>query len=184
MEISKSTSSQESIRSQGARDIQTVDTFGVPISLRPSVGLYRVRDFMGQTLLGLAVQLDLVGDDGELESYATLTTSFGEFIGIKNAAYIDINNCPFAENLLKQGIADPTDFYKVSGFCQYPLWIFREDFLQEIGSEHYQEYSKTFDQYMGQMEAMFGAAEGESEQEEAAHGDFQTGPIMSMEDFG
>lgn len=184
MEIDKSKSAQEITQSQGTRVIQTTDIFGTPITLRPRVELYEVRDFMGQTLPGLAVQFDLVGDDGELEPYATLTTCFGEFISIKNAAYIDTNNCPFAENLLKQGIADPTGLYKTSGFCQYPLWIFREDFLQEVGGEHYQEYSKAYDQYMGQVEAMLGAAEEESEQEQAAPGDFQSGPTMSMEDYG
>lgn len=161
----KTDNPESSKQPQEARDIQTTDPFGAPITLRPGVGLYEVRDFMGQTLPGLAVQLDLVGDDGELEPYATLTTSFGEFISIKNAAYIDTNNCPFAESLLSQGIADPTGLYKTSGFCQYPLWVFREDFLLEVGGEHYQKYSDAHDQYMRQMRAMLGMAEEESSQE-------------------
>lgn len=163
MKTNKPESSQQP---QEARDIQTTDTFGTPITLRPEVGLYEARDFTGQTLPGLAVQLDLVGDDGELEPYATLTTSFGEFISIKNAAYIDTNNCPFAESLLSQGIADPTGLYKTSGFCQYPLWVFREDFLREVGGEHYQKYSEAHDRYMRQMKAMLGMTEEEPIQEQ------------------
>ena len=32
----------------------------------------------------------------EKEQFAILTKSFEEFIGLKNSAYVDINNCPFA----------------------------------------------------------------------------------------
>lgn len=167
MKNDKANSNHEAQQLQGTRDIQTTDSFGAPVTLRPGVGLYEVRDFMGQTLPGLAVQLDLVGDDGELEPYATLTTSFGEFISIKNAAYIDINNCPFAESLLSQGIADPTGLYKTSGFCQYPLWVFREDFLREVGGEHYRIYSEAHDRYMRQMKAMLSMPEEEPIQEQS-----------------
>lgn len=89
-----------------------------------------------------------------MEPYACLTTSFGEFIGIKDSAYIDTNNCPFAEQLLEQGIAEPTGLSKTSGFCQYPLWIFKKEFLQEVGGENYQIYSKAFDQYMSRNDEL------------------------------
>ena len=39
-------------------------------------------------------------------SYPFVTKSFGEFIGMKNSVYIDLNNCPFAVDLLKQGFAE------------------------------------------------------------------------------
>lgn len=126
------------------------DYFGSQITVEPSVELYSVRDFMGKELPGLAVELNEVDSDGIKTPYAMLTTSFGEFISIKNAAYIDTNNCPFAEQLLEQGIAQPTGLTKSSGFCQYPLWIFNEDFLKEHGGESYQKYSNEFDSYINQ----------------------------------
>ncbi len=126
------------------------DYFGSQVTVEPSVELYSVRDFMGKELPGLAVELNEVDSDGIKTPYTMLTTSFGEFISIKNAAYIDTNNCPFAEQLLEQGIAQPTGLTKSSGFCQYPLWIFNEDFLKEHGGESYQKYSDEFDSYMNQ----------------------------------
>ena len=126
------------------------DYFGSQVTVEPSVELYSVRGFMGKELPGLAVELNEVDSDGIKTPYTMLTTSFGEFISIKNAAYIDTNNCPFAEQLLEQGIAQPTGLTKSSGFCQYPLWIFNEDFLKEHGGESYQKYSDEFDSYINQ----------------------------------
>lgn len=63
-------------------------------------------------------------------------------------AYIDTNNCPFALELLKYGFAQDTGLTKKSGFCTYPLWVFNEEFLNEIGSENYKIYSDEYDKYM------------------------------------
>ena len=60
----------------------------------------------------------------------------------------DTNNCYFAGQLLQQGIAEDTGFSRHSGFCQYPLWRFKEEFLKEIGGENYQEYLRCYDEYM------------------------------------
>ena len=81
-------------------------------------------------------------------SYPYVTKSFGEFIGMKNSVYIDLNNCPFAVDLLKQGFAEDTGLTKHSGRCVYPLWTFKEEFLKEIGAENYKIYSDEFDHYM------------------------------------
>lgn len=124
--------------------------YGSQVTVEPSVQLYSVRDFMGKELLGLAIELNEIDSDGVKTPYTMLTTSFGEFISIKNAAYIDTNNCEFADQLLQQGIAEPTGLTKTSGFWQYPLWIFSEDFLKEHGGETYQKYSEKFDSYMNQ----------------------------------
>ena len=129
-------------------DFKIKDNFGNEVTLRPSVGLYDVSDFMGIPLVGLAIALDEVDENGDFaDEYAILTTSFGEFISIKNSAYIDVNNCPFAQQLLDYGIAEETRLYKSSGFCKYPLWVFNEDFLRECGGEEYKEYSDIFDGY-------------------------------------
>ena len=70
--------------------------------MQPRLGLYSVTDFTGQEMPGLAIILDRLGSTPEeTEQYAVLTTSFGEFIGAKDCAYIDTNNCYFAPQLLE-----------------------------------------------------------------------------------
>ena len=76
------------------------------------------------------------------------TKSFEEFIGLKNSAYVDINNCPFAPQLLNRGFAKDTGLYKESGFCSYPLWTFDETVLKETGGEKYERYARAYDEYM------------------------------------
>lgn len=120
------------------------DYFGREVVLRPRLELYSVCDFMGEEMPGIAIVLD---DDQSNEQYAVLTVSFGEFISLKNSAYIDTNNCPFAPQLLKEGIAQETGFTKKSGFCSYPLWIFTEEFLKEIGEGNYRIYEEAFKNY-------------------------------------
>lgn len=125
------------------------DYFGDKVLLQPRVELYSVTDFMGKEMPGLAVVLDEIDEQGEIgEQYAVLTVSFGEFIGAKNCAYIDTNNCYFAKQLLEQGIAVDTSFTKSSGFCTYPLWRFSDEFLSECGGDNYKEYADAYDKYM------------------------------------
>lgn len=118
------------------------DPLGNEQKLRPRLELYSVNDFMGEAKYGLAIVLDTVAyPPEEVEQYAVLTASFGEFIGLKDCAYIDVNNCPFADQLLAQGIAESTPYTKQSGFCTYPLWHFKGDFLKDIGASNYEKYS-------------------------------------------
>lgn len=63
-------------------------------------------------------------------------------------------NCDFAKQLLIYGFARNTGLTKNSGFCSYPLWVFDESFLAEIGGEQYQQYSKAFDDYMAVFEGV------------------------------
>ena len=123
------------------------------------LALYEVVDALfGKKMPALAILAETVEEDGEAYPYADVTVSFGEFIGMKNCAYIDTNNCTFTQDLLelrtKSGkpIAVNTGLTKRSGFCEYPLWAFEEEFLREIGNEAYETYSKAYDEYMGKME--------------------------------
>lgn len=46
-------------------------------------------------------------------------------------AFIDTNNCPWAEEFLQEnGIAkpDPRNIYGMSGFCTYPLYEFNPEY--------------------------------------------------------
>lgn len=142
------------------------DFLGEKIQLEPRLGLYRVSDMMGKRLPGLAVFLDELTSAGR-EPYCALTVSFGEFLGIKNSAYIDTNNCGFAEQLLKPEIAQATGLYKTSGFCRYPLWIFSEQFLKEVDAETYRKYAKGYDSYMSRMNPESEEAEETVPEEEA-----------------
>lgn len=125
-----------------------IDDFGKEHKVFPKVRLYKVKDFMGNELPGLAIVLN-EKHEGYIEPYATLTVSFGEFISIKNAAYVDTNNCPFAEVLIqRESIGEKTTLTKRSGFCEYPLYVFNEGFLAIIGGLEYQKYVNEFDRYM------------------------------------
>ena len=137
------------------------DFLGNDILLKPRVENYEQKTFMGKTLPGLAIVLDIVDESGKvLEQFDVLTKSFGEYIGIKNAAYIDTNNCSYAEQLLQYRIAVNTGITKESGFCIYPLWRFDEAFLKEIGSQNYLSYASAYDKLMGSI------LEGEPSNEE------------------
>lgn len=124
---------------------------GKPITVKIEIKLYSVRDFMGQEMLGLAMELKFLGDENRWEPFGIISKSFGEYIGMKNAVYIDTNNCPYAEELLEKGIGIKTAFTKSSGFCKYPLWIINKDFLETYGGENYKKYSKEYDEYMARF---------------------------------
>ena len=110
-------------------------TMGVDMAMTP----------MGE--LAIVLDMPIQGAD-EKEQFAILTKSFEEFIGLKNSAYVDINNCPFAPQLLNRGFAKDTGLYKESGFCSYPLWTFDETVLKETGGEKYERYARAYDEYM------------------------------------
>lgn len=120
---------------------------GIKVEVTPKLFLYEVSDFLERQMKNIGIKL-LSEEDGELTPFSDLTKSFGEFIGLKNTAYIDTNNNPFATQLLESGIAQDTGLYKSSGLCSYPLWLFNEDFLKEIGGEEYEKYCQQFDDGM------------------------------------
>lgn len=160
----------EQVQEKESLDLTITDFLGKPVTVRPRLELYSVKDFMGSDLPGLALDLDVIEDGMVAGPYATLTKSFGEFISIKNSAYIDTNNCPFAVQLVEQGIAEPTGFWKTSGYCSYPLWKFKEGFLRQAGAENYQKYAQAYAQCMGLSEdegtSMEDAVDGAEEQAE------------------
>ena len=133
-----------------------IEYCGEKVLVEAKVESYQVQDFAKKRLRGLCIKLEEISelDGNEIRlPYATITKSFGEFIGIKNAAYVDLNNCPFAERLLDLRLAQETLLSKESGYCRYPLWLFDEDFLKEIGGEKYRTYSKSFDKYVNAIGA-------------------------------
>lgn len=127
------------------------DFAGKKVKLIPELVVFVVPDFMGEEQHNIGMNLYVEGEYG-LEPYATLTVNFGEFIGAKDCAYIDTNNCYFAEQLLNQGIATDTGLTKHSGFCEYPLWHFNADFLKQVNSKLYELYSSEYDRYFSEIE--------------------------------
>lgn len=113
-----------------------INAFGRNVTVIPKLFLYKTANAYGTPTVSLGIQL--YSENGP---FATLTTSFGEFIGIKNAAYVDTNNCQlFIDQLLPLGFAKDTGLRKTSGYCSYPLWLFTPKFLKECGEEEYQKY--------------------------------------------
>ena len=61
------------------------------------------------------------------DDFATLTVNLPEsnLFCDEKTAFIDTNNCPWAEQFLKENkIAKPTGHYGHSGWCSYPLYEF------------------------------------------------------------
>lgn len=118
--------------------------------ITPHLNLAEVTDFMGEKHHNISLSFTHTEDGNEMP-FANFTLNFGEFIGVKNCAYVDTNNCWFADEILQTGIAEDTGLTKLSGMCIYPLWSFKEEFLNAVDNEVYQRYSDEYDEYMKAM---------------------------------
>lgn len=71
--------------------------------------------------------------NAECGPVATITTCIDGFLLQKNEAYIDTNNCPWAEDFIKEyKLGKPTGRKARSGFCEYPVYRFNMDRLREF----------------------------------------------------
>lgn len=69
--------------------------------------------------------LAIVAYDRTGEEFDTITVNLPYGFAGGDMAYVDTNNCPWAEAFLKKNkVASPTGIYGESGFCAYPLYIF------------------------------------------------------------
>ena len=83
---------------------------------------------------GLALKMDYFDDEYKCwMPFATLTVNLGRLnYGL---AYVDTNNCPWAEEFItKYGIGEPTEKTCVSGWCEYPLYRFDIDKIDEVAA--------------------------------------------------
>jgi len=126
------------------------DFSGKEIEIYPRLMLVEVKDFMGEIHHNIGLGFDFE-EDGQKMPFASFTVNFGEYIGMKDCAYIDTNNCYFAKSILDTGIATDTGLTKQSGFCTYPLWHFNKDFLMSVDEAKYEAYSNEYDEYMDSM---------------------------------
>lgn len=121
------------------------------------LGLYKQCDLFDPEeteRYGLAV---LAEEDGE--PYACLTVNLPSYVNpdvcevicIPNAAYIDNNNCPWAvSELIEMGIAKDTGYTKGSGWCEYPLLQFDEEWLKSVDAKTYAIYKESWDAVFGE----------------------------------
>ena len=72
--------------------------------ITPHLKLVEVTDFMGKKQHNIGVSFTHI-EDGAKMPFANFTLNFGEFIGMKNCAYVDTNNCWFADEILETNIA-------------------------------------------------------------------------------
>lgn len=74
----------------------------------------------------LAVVVMEVFDNGTEEMFDVITTNLAwSDAADETHAYIDTNNCSWAEKMLKKmKFAKPTGFMGHSGYCTYPLYEF------------------------------------------------------------
>lgn len=71
----------------------------------------------------------------EGEPYAVITVNLDGVL-LPNMAYIDTNNCRWAEDFIKKyELGKPTGKYGESGFCRYPLYIMDFDKINEFNSK-------------------------------------------------
>ena len=75
--------------------------------------------------------LSLITDSGE--PFCTLTVNIADssLFADKIHAFVDTNNCPFAEEFIAENnLGFPVGYVGHSGFCSYPLYHF---YLNAIG---------------------------------------------------
>ena len=81
---------------------------------------YNIKEMNIRSYSNNNTALELVCEDGT--PLAIITVNLGDLLE-KNMAYIDTNNCPWAENfVIGNDFGLATGEYKVSGFCIYPLY--------------------------------------------------------------
>ena len=86
---------------------------------------YNVRPVRTHYCNNNALAILLVEDTGE--QFAVITVNLEETNMFTNPAlaFIDTNNCDWAENFLKENnLAKPAGYYGHSGWCTYPLYMF------------------------------------------------------------
>lgn len=90
---------------------------------------WRVELRKGEYMMG-GLAVEMITDEGE--DFETLTVCLGAGTG-NNKAFIDTNNCPWAEDfLLENGIAREVGVTRSSGYCTYPLYEFYGKVLEEM----------------------------------------------------
>lgn len=67
-------------------------------------------------------------DNEDFSPFAVLTVNLQDDLVFGNYAYVDTNNCPWAEEFIKENkLGVPTGLVGFGGYCEYPLYKFDMD---------------------------------------------------------
>lgn len=79
-----------------------------------------------KTIYALSGTLAIVAHTTDGDPFATLTVNLMSKEQSENRAYVDSNNCPWAEKfIVENNLGKPVcGIYEVSGYCLYPLYEF------------------------------------------------------------
>ena len=94
---------------------------------------YEVQPYVKKYYNGnLAIRLDYFDEDlqGWLP-FVNLTVNFENKLS-EDQAYVDTNNCPWAEEFIEEyQLGEDTGRIKMSGYCFYPLYRFNLEKIKE-----------------------------------------------------
>lgn len=86
-------------------------------------GVYNVTIKTGKYLYGDNLSIELITDFAE--PFARLTVNLPEWTLPNNIAFVDTNNCPWAEKFIADNkLGRPTGIKAASGYCVYPQYRF------------------------------------------------------------
>lgn len=86
-------------------------------------GTYNVTIKTGKYLCGDNLSIELITDFAE--PFATLTVNLAEWTLPNDKAFVDTNNCPWAEKFIADNkLGKPTGIKGASGYCVYPQYRF------------------------------------------------------------
>lgn len=86
-------------------------------------GTYNVSIETSTYYCGDNLAIYLITEDGE--TFAILSVNVPEWILPKDKAFVDTNNCPWAEKFIADNkLGRPTGITGTSGYCTYPQYRF------------------------------------------------------------
>lgn len=86
-------------------------------------GTYNVTIKTGKYLCGDNLSIELITDFAE--PFAKLTVNLPEWTLPNDKAFVDTNNCPWAEKFISDNkLGRPTGITGTSGYCTYPQYRF------------------------------------------------------------
>ncbi len=86
-------------------------------------GTYNVSIETSTYYCGNNLAISLITEDGE--PFAILSVNLPEWTLPNNIAFVDTNNCPWAEKFISDNkLGRPTGMTGTSGYCTYPLYRF------------------------------------------------------------
>ena len=93
---------------------------------------YAVFPVKGKYLNNDTLAIMLKDADGYPFASLTVNIEASDFVASDRRAFVDVNNCPWAEEFIKDNyLGIPTGKIGFSGYCKYPLYEFNINLLYE-----------------------------------------------------